>query len=1304
MLNYAEELGHKVIGFTDHETVSSWIKIEKAMKNHPNLKIIRGNEIYLCRNGLNAQNFNKDNDKYYHFILLAKDLIGAKQIFEISTRAWLRSYMARGMRRVPTYYQDLFDIIGANPGHVIGSTACLGGALPTQILKGTSEEKLGIWISQLDQLFGHGNFFLEMQPSNNKEQIVVNKKLYEFGHKFQIPYIITTDSHYLKKEDRLIHKAYLNAQNGDREVDDFYATTYMMGAEELESFFPYFTKSDLSHAYESIQLIADMCEDYSLMKPLKIPELQWREVLNYYSEYPEWFKKMPTLEKFLNSEYKSDRYLVNAVIDGIKRHPDLQNDEAYAALEDNLQRTWESSEVNKARWSAYYLNLQKNIDECWNAGTIVGPARGSDGGFVLLYCLDVIQMNCLREPTPMFPWRFLNPSRVSVLDIDTDIEGSKRAQVLQHLREVYGKDRVANVATFRTEKSKSAILTAARGLGIDVDIAQYIASLIPSDRGQLRSLDQCMNGDNENGWMPIKQFVYEMTENYPDLWNVAKGIEGLICGSGVHAGGIIFVDEPFTESTALMRAPDGTICTQFELHDCEDVSLIKIDLLSVEAMDKIHNCIDLLCEYGYAERKSTLRETYESIIGIYTLERDNPEMWDMVQNHEIGSLFQMEKQSGIQGIEIAKPRKIDELAVLNSVIRLMASEKGAEQPLDMWARYRQDITVWYNEMKMYGLNDEQINWLANHSAIHDGICESQEGLMSLVQEERLGANTLTFADKCRKAIAKKQGKLFEECEEFYFKNAEEKGCDMTLVHYVWDVIFKPQRGYSFNASHTHAYSLIALQEMNLAYKYPIIFWNCACLISDAGGGDNNSENDEETEEENINEEIYFNEMEEFNEEEDEEDEEESSYEEEDCDGYPVEVIKVTNGKKKKKTKTSNYGKIATAIGKMKSEGIEVAPPDINKSTYTFSPDPELSLIRYGLSGIVKVGEDVIQSIINARPYKSIDDFLNKVKVNKPQMINLIKAGAFDSFGDRTKIMHQYINKISGAKNRITLQNMKMLIDFNLIPEEYDLQKRVYNFNKYLKKFKEGIYYLLDNIAFNFYEKNFDIDSLEVCEDSESGFKIKQTIWDKKYQFHMNIIRPYIQKNNKQLLEAVNNKLTEQMWNKYCIGSLSKWEMDSVSFYSHPHELSKVDLKRYNCTNFFRLSETPEIDRIVPIKGKQVPLFKIRRIAGTVLDKDKNKKIVTLLTNEGVVTVKIYGGVFSNYDKQISVRGPDGKKHVIEKSWFSRGNKIIVTGIRQENAFIAKKYSKTPYHLVELITDIKDDGSITVKEEREEMIN
>lgn len=166
----------------------------------------------------------------------------------------------------------------------------------------------------------------------------------------------------------------------------------------------------------------------------------------------------------------------------------------------------------------------------------------------------------------------MNPERQSPLDIDTDIEGGRREEVIKHLKKTFGEQNVSQVATFRTEKSKSAILTACRGIGLDVDLAQYIASLIPADRGQLRSLHQCMYGDEENGFLPIKQFVTEMTENYPELWTVASGIEGLINGSGIHAGGVIFVDEPFTNSTALMRAPDGTICTQFELHDAEAVS------------------------------------------------------------------------------------------------------------------------------------------------------------------------------------------------------------------------------------------------------------------------------------------------------------------------------------------------------------------------------------------------------------------------------------------------------------------------------------------------------------------------------------------------------------------------------------------------------------------------------------------------------------------------------------------------------------------------------------------------------------
>ena len=1308
LLSYAVELGHEVVAITDHDFTGSWVKIEKARKKHPNLKVILGNEIYLCRNGLNADNFISGQDKYYHFILCAKDAEGAKQIREISTRAWMRSYMARGMRRVPTYYQDLIDIIGENRGHVVGATACLGGALGTQLLKykeTKSEELYGkiiSWCEQMEWIFGADNFFLELQPSESHEQTYVNRMLIDLANNFHYRYIISTDSHYLKKEDKSIHKAYLNAQDGDREVDDFYATTYMMDTAELESHMD-LTEEELEEAYSNIRRIAAMCEDYSLLKPLKIPELKWKEY-DYHLNH-ELFQKIPMLHTFAMSEHHADNALVDAIIDGIESHPDLQNQRAYDEINMNLEMTWISSNVNNARWSAYYLNLQKIIDTCWEAGSIVGPGRGSGVGFILLYVLGITQINPLRETTKCFAWRFLNPERVSVLDVDFDIEGGRRAEVLNAFRKEYGSDRVANVATFRTEKSKSAILTAARGLGIDVDIAQYIASLIPADRGQLRTLDQCMYGDEQNDWPAIKQFVFEMTENYPELWEVARKVEGLVCGTGIHAGGVIFVDTPFTDSTALMRAPDGTICTQFDLHDCEDVSLIKYDALSVEAMDKIHNCLDLLCDYGYIERKATLKETYESVLGVYNLERNDPKMWEMVWNHEIQALFQMEKQSGIQGIATLKPTSVDDLAILNSTIRLMAQEKGGEMPTDKRARFKANPYEWDNELAMWGLGKKEKSILEPVLGMSYGLCIAQEQFMELVQLPELGGFSLTWADKLRKSIAKKNPADYDKLTKEFYEETMKKGVDQRFAHYVWDVLIAMSKGYGFNQSHTLAYSLIGLQEMNLAYRFPIMFWNCACLISDAGGNEGNESDSDGIDAIELcgsnggNSNGVAEGFVDFgNEESTDSDDDAGEDDEEDADSEGT----GSSGKPKKKSRTTNYGKIATAIGKIKQSGVDVAPPDINKSGYTFSPDVESNTIRYGLNGITKVGEDLVKMIMDGRPYRNLDDFTNRIKINKPQMINLIKSGAFDSFGDRESVMREYVESVSDTKKRITLQNMKMLIDFGLIPDDYDMERRVYNFNKYLKKMKlDSEFFGLDTVAFDFYSKHFDIDKLLPCEDTESGFKIRQAAWDVFYQRHMDIIRPYIQKNAAKLLVEVNGRLMSDTWDKYCLGTMSKWEMDSVSFYSHEHELANVDLDRYEFSDFWELPDEPEIDRVIPIKGKLVPILKLHRIIGTVLDRDKAKKTVTLLTTGGVVTVKIFGGVFAQYDKQISERGADGKKHVIEKSMFSRGNKIVVCGVRDGDSFRAKKYSKTPWHLVEQITDVYEDGRVVIHARGEE---
>ena len=419
LIDRAIKLGHSVVAITEHETVASSIRAEKyydKIKNdNPNFKLIRGNEIYLCRNGLNAQNFNKDNDRYYHFILLAKDAIGHEQIREISTRAWSHSYTSRKMMRVPTYYQDLFDVIGSNPGHVIGSTACLGGALGTQLLKFKQNndlvlyDKIKFWCNQLLELFGEGNFYLEMQPSNNKEQIYVNQKIVELSNELNIPYIITTDSHYLSKEDRRIHKAYLNSQDGDREVDDFYASTYLMGTDEIYEYMEkYLGEEVLQTAFKNILDIQNKCEDYSIKKSLKIPRLNWKEVKNIYyvNKHLEILEEyIPYLRRFYDSEYEEDKRLAELIVERICEDETLRNKATYDEINACLEDTWISSEVNGSRWSAYFLNLQNIIDTCWEAGSLVGPGRGSGVGFIILYLLGITQINPLREKTATYRWR-----------------------------------------------------------------------------------------------------------------------------------------------------------------------------------------------------------------------------------------------------------------------------------------------------------------------------------------------------------------------------------------------------------------------------------------------------------------------------------------------------------------------------------------------------------------------------------------------------------------------------------------------------------------------------------------------------------------------------------------------------------------------------------------------------------------------------------------------------------------------------------------------------------------------------------
>jgi DNA polymerase-3 subunit alpha len=1277
LFEYTKELGHTGVAITDHETVGSHVEaiqtIEGLKAKNPekwkDYKLILGNEIYLC----NRKQIQEDKIyKFPHFILIAKNLRGHKALRELSTRAWINNSFMWVNMRVPTFYEDLVEVMSEYKGDIVASTACLGGSLPQQILiayhENAEHPNLGMcvkWIEKMKSIFGEGNFFLELQPSIQSEQNIVNLLLIRLSQLTNTPYIITTDSHYLKKEDKAVHDAFLKSQEADREVGDFYASTYVMSEQEIHEYM------DESLGYEAVQtgidntmLIYNMCAEYTLYRDLNIPYIPSNQEEPSIEALEEFKDKIPLLQYFYQSQYPSDRHLVREITKKIKlKSEELYNQETFDAIQTCLDSIKKSSEKQHTPWSAYLLQTSDLIKLCWESGSLVGPSRGSGLGFILLYILDITQVNPLKEEVQTAHWRFLNPERVSPLDIDVDIEGNLKDVVLKNLQEKYGGCRhVMKVQTKLTAKAKNAIQIACRGLGYTPEEATFLGSFIKAERGLQFTLKQTFYGDEENNLSPDKEFCRLMTENYPDVWEVAQKIEGLVTGVGSHAGGVILCAEDAVDSVALMKTNSGDIITQFDLHASEWCSLIKWDLLAIDALQKIHIGLDLLLEDGRIEQQATLKETYEKYLGVYNIERDNPEIWDMICQHKIMSLFQMEKQTGWQCIELGQPRSLVDMAALNSVMRLMPPDPTAETPLERYSRFKADISLWYKEMDEYGLSKEEQEIVKKHAEKTYGLLPNQEQFMQVVQDPAIGGFNLLWADRLRKSIAKKSPKDYAELQQEFYKNIEEKKLSSKLCHYVWSVLIAMNRGYGFNSAHTLAYSIVGLQEANLAYHYPIIYWNCANLISDSGGEDGNT----------------------------------------------------------------NYGKVATAIGNMRKAGIKVALPDINRTRFGFHPDVTNNEIVYGLKGIQGIGSAIANAIISKQTYTSMWDFYEKMQEYKGEaeenkfgdtaMIALIKAGCFDQLENRPRvdIMRDFIKSISNPIKKLQMSNIEDLNTLGLLtPEQKNRELRFYRFKNYVLQKKNLVkqdgksastgYYKLDHkFAEPYFYQYFETEMVENkdYEYTQDGYiSVKRGSLERVFDKLMTDFKNEVLTNEK-FLDIINENRFKAVWEDKAQGSVSKWEMDSLSYYYHEHELAHIDRERYRIVDFNQLGPEPEIADTYFYKGQSKPRYNLVRICGTVIDKDKNHNTATLLTPDGVVVVRFYKGQFGFYDREISSVDENGIKTKLEKSWFKRGTKLLVTGYRSGEQFIPRKYNDSIYrHTVQLIKGISDDGILTLQSDR-----
>lgn len=808
-VDYARDLGLSGYVLTDHEGLSGHAqlmryrdKLEKDGEiDHESFTIGFGDEIYLVENLEMGQ-------KYYHHLLIAKDEIGHKLLRILSSQAWENSFWDRGLQRTPITRDQVKEIMEREngKGHLISSTACLGSFeaqafLNIKALEGVpfgeeqnrakiNEQKQRIvdFVKWNQEVFGEDNFYLEIAPNISEEQRYVNKRVWTLGKAMNVPVVFSTDSHYLTEDDREVHKAYLNSKQAEREVDDFYYTAYMMSPDQVKQYFMLdFSEEEYNEMLDNLEKMRKSISHYTLFRGQEIPFVAVKvpDLKPEYSSFDwEKYKNLLLLEK---SAEDQDRYWVRSCLNElVNRGKD--NHEYFNQLNIEAGTLIKISERLKQPMTSYYNSAQKIVELIWDEGdSLVGVSRGSAMGFVSNWLLDITQV----DPVPYvgnMSWRHLSDSRPELPDCDIDSQGSKREQILAALKNFFGHDRVLNIATFGTEKAKSALATAARGLGISDDVSSYLSGLIPNERGFDWNLKDMVYGNPEKGRKPVSEFINEINK-YENYLETALAIEGMVKSRGSHASGVYIFNHPYTDINAMMKTPNDLEVTQWDYHDSDDMGALKMDMLSIEALDKIRKTMDLLIKDGRMEWKGSLKQTYFDNLHPDVLDYDK-KLWEPTWSNKVLDVFQLDTPVGKQAMRNAKPGSVREAAALNSLMRLMATESG-EMPLDKYTRFKKNIQLWYDELAEYNVPQEEIPLLEKHYLPSSGVPNTQEELMMLLMDQRICNFTETEANGARKIIGKK---LMDKIPELKQKVFDKAICSHNTIQYIWDTAVSVQMG------------------------------------------------------------------------------------------------------------------------------------------------------------------------------------------------------------------------------------------------------------------------------------------------------------------------------------------------------------------------------------------------------------------------------------------------------------------------------------------------------------------------------
>ncbi|MDI9424956.1 MAG: DNA polymerase III subunit alpha [Spirochaetota bacterium] len=631
MIDSAVELGMPGIALTDHGNMFGAIEFyQKARKK--GVKPIIGQEFYVAP----GSRFDKEaragvKDAGYHLLLLARDLGGYRNLMKLSSIGFLEGF----------YYKPRIDLdaLEKHSGGLIASSACLAGEIPMLVLQGRTKEAMGV-AGRMNEIFGEGNFFLELQDHGIPEQRTVNAALVEIASRLGIDLIATNDCHYLKKEDAFSHEVLLCIQAGktlDDEnrlrfsSDQFYFKTQA----EMERLFPDFPDA-LHNTYRIFEMV-DL--ELELNNPI-LPNFQ----------VPEGF----TL----------DTYLRQLVLDGARmRFGPRISEEVTARIE------YELRVITGMKFSGYFLIVWDFINYARAKGIPVGPGRGSAAGSMVSYCLGITSLNPL-DYNLLFE-RFLNPDRNEMPDMDIDFCADRREEVIDYVKRKYGDDHVSQIITFNKMKAKAVIKDVARVLGIPFAEANEISKLITED-----SLKDALLASED-----FKR-IRSTGERGRMLVDISLTLEGLARSAGKHAAGVVISRDPLTEYVPLYKdARDGSVSSQYDKVTLEAAGLVKMDFLGLKNLSIITRCIE------YIEKNHGLKIDLDSI------PLDDPATFDLLQKANTRGVFQLESAGMRNILRKLRPTKFEDIIAVNALYRPGPLDAGMVD--DFIARKRNPDRVRY---------------------------------------------------------------------------------------------------------------------------------------------------------------------------------------------------------------------------------------------------------------------------------------------------------------------------------------------------------------------------------------------------------------------------------------------------------------------------------------------------------------------------------------------------------------------------------------------------------------------------------